>query len=84
MEKTPDKENMTLRQCKEGDRVKILSVSGKGPFKKRLLEMGFVPGTTVFVKKYAPLRDPIEFVLKNYHVSLRRSEAKLILVEKAE
>lgn len=42
--------------------------------------MGFMPGTDVFVKKYAPLRDPIEFVIKGYHVSLRREEAKTITI----
>jgi len=42
--------------------------------------MGFLPGTQVFIKKYAPLRDPIEFVLKGYHVSLRREEAQKIIV----
>jgi ferrous iron transport protein A len=72
---------MTLRQCREGDCVKILSLKGQGVFKRRLMEMGFTPGTVVVVKKYAPLRDPIEFVLKDYHVSLRRSEAELVSVE---
>jgi Fe2+ transport system protein FeoA len=75
---------MTLRQCKEGDSARILSLAGHGRFRRRLMEMGFLPGTTVFVKKYAPLRDPVEFVVKNYHVSLRLSEADLVQVELIE
>ena len=75
---------MTLRQCKEGDRARILSLAGQGPFRRRLMEMGFLPGTMVLVEKYAPLRDPVEFVVKNYHVSLRLSEADLIQVELIE
>ena len=72
--------NITLRDLKEGDRAVIDAVLGVGAFKRRLLEMGFLPGTQVFIKKYAPLRDPIEFVLKGYHVSLRREEAQKIIV----
>ncbi|MCZ7586541.1 MAG: ferrous iron transport protein A [Deltaproteobacteria bacterium] len=71
----------TLRECREGDRVRIVAVGGAGAFKRRLMEMGFLPGTLVAVQKYAPLRDPIEFVVKNYHVSLRRAEAALVTVE---
>ena len=70
----------TLRDLREGDRATIEAICGCGPFKRRLLEMGFMPGTTVLIKKYAPLRDPIEFVVKGYHVSLRREEAQRVLV----
>jgi len=65
---------------REGDRATIKAIRGEGPFKRRLLEMGFMPGTSVLIKKYAPLRDPIELVLKGYHVSLRREEAQQVLV----
>jgi len=44
------------------------------------MEMGFVPGETVFVQRYAPLRDPVEFVVKQYHVSLRRADAAMVEV----
>ncbi len=71
---------MTLRDLGEGDRAVIESVQGEGAFKRRLLEMGFMPGTEVLIKKYAPLRDPIEFVIKGYHVSLRREEAQMVFV----
>ena len=77
---TADSAQLTLRDLKEGDRAQIESILGHGPFRRRLLEMGFMPGTTVLVQKYAPLRDPIEFVLKGYHVSLRRAEAQMVIV----
>lgn len=72
---------VSLRDLREGDRATIKAIRGKGAFKRRLLEMGFMPGTSVLIKKYAPLRDPIEFVLKGYHVSLRRDEAQQVLVD---
>jgi Fur family ferric uptake transcriptional regulator len=70
----------TLRDYREGQRGKILEIRGEGKFKKRLIEMGFVKGAEVFVEKYAPLRDPIEFVVKGYHVGLRRDEAEKIIM----
>jgi len=72
----------SLRDLKEGDRAAIKAIRGEGAFKRRLLEMGFMPGTTVLIKKYAPLRDPIELVIKGYHVSLRREEAQMVLVRR--
>jgi Fe2+ transport system protein FeoA len=48
------------------------------------MEMGFVPGSEIVVEKYAPLKDPIEYVLKGYHVSLRHEEAEKVLVQKKE
>ncbi|MDP8256369.1 MAG: FeoA family protein [Candidatus Alcyoniella australis] len=72
----------TLRDCREGDVATVLRVHGSGAFRRRLIEMGFTPGSVVRVEKYAPLKDPVEFVLKGYHVSLRREEADLVQVEK--
>ena len=74
----------TLRDYKEGQKGRILEVGGEGRFRKRLLEMGFVRGTEVYVEKYAPLLDPIEYVVKGYHVSLRRVEAAKILMSEPE
>jgi Fur family ferric uptake transcriptional regulator len=70
----------TLRDYKEGQRGRIIDVKGEGKFKKRIAEMGFVKGAEVYVEKYAPLRDPIEFVVKGYHVGLRRNEAEKIIM----
>jgi Fe2+ transport system protein FeoA len=71
---------MTLRDIKEGQSARIIRVRGSGPFRRRLMEMGFVPGETVFVQRYAPLRDPVEFIVKEYHVSLRRDDAAFVEV----
>ncbi len=72
---------MDLSELKEGQTATVVRVGGDGPFRRRLLEMGFLRGTDVYVEKYAPLRDPIELILKGYHVSLRMDEAARIQVE---
>ena len=74
----------TLRDYKEGQKGVIVGVKGQGKFKKRILEMGFIRGTELFVEKYAPLRDPIEIIIKGYHLSLRRNEAEFIIMSKPE
>ncbi len=72
---------MNLSELKEGQTASVVRVQGEGPFRRRLLEMGFLRGTEVYVEKYAPLKDPIELILKGYHVSLRVDEAARIQVE---
>lgn len=72
---------MDLSELKEGQTATVVRVGGDGPFRRRLLEMGFLRGTEVYIEKYAPLRDPIELILKGYHVSLRVDEAARIEVE---
>ena len=72
---------MDLSELKEGQTATLVRVGGDGPFHRRLLEMGFLRGTEVYIEKYAPLRDPIELILKGYHVSLRVNEAARIEVE---
>jgi Fe2+ transport system protein FeoA len=71
-----------LSRFKEGERGVIIKVQGSGSFRKRLQEMGFIKGTEVFVEKYAPLRDPVELIVKGYHVSLRVEEAAQVLMER--
>jgi ferrous iron transport protein A len=73
-----------LDELRTGDRAIIERVLGMGRFRHRLMEMGFVPGAEIVVEKYAPLKDPIEYVLKGYHVSLRHEEAEKVLVRKTE
>lgn len=70
-----------LSLCKEGDKVIIQKVNGSGAFKKRLLEMGFMKGVELSIIKYAPLKDPIELLIKGFHISLRVNEAAEIFVE---
>ncbi|MBN2893012.1 MAG: ferrous iron transport protein B [Bacteroidales bacterium] len=69
---------MRLSELKEGERGIITKVIGRGAFRKRLIEMGFVRGKEVRVTKYAPLKDPIEYNIMDYEVSLRKSEANLV------
>lgn len=73
---------MTLDDLKTGEKGRVVRLLAHGPFKKRLLEMGFVAGAEVEVVKYAPLKDPVEYFLKGYHVSLRHEEATQIIVER--
>jgi ferrous iron transport protein B len=69
---------MLLSNLKTGEEGSIISVKGRGAFRRRIMEMGFVRGEQIKVIKNAPLKDPIEYSLMGYHVSLRRSEAELI------
>src|SRR5450759_3885218 len=72
----------TLYDLAEGEAGIILKIKGRGQFRQRLSEMGFVVGKKVLVIKKAPLRDPIEYKIMGYHISLRNSEAQLIEVDK--
>lgn len=66
-----------------GEKACIVKVQGKSsPIKRRILEMGLVPGATVEMERVAPLNDPIELRIGDYHISLRREEAALLLVER--
>ncbi len=71
---------MTLYDLQNGEKGIIIKVKGRGGFRRRIIEMGFVVGKTVQVIKKAPLRDPIEYSVMGYNVSLRHSEARLIEV----
>jgi ferrous iron transport protein B len=73
---------ITLYDLNEGEEGIILKIKGRGQFRQRLSEMGFVVGKKVSVIKKAPLRDPIEYKIMGYHISLRNSEAQLIEVER--
>jgi ferrous iron transport protein A len=64
-----------------GTRAKVLSIGAIGPMKRRLMDMGVVPGEAVRVEKVAPLGDPIEVKIKSYSLSLRKKEAEGVAVE---
>ena len=72
----------TLYDLNEGEEGIILKIKGRGQFRQRLSEMGFVVGKKVEVIKKAPLRDPIEYKIMGYHISLRNSEAQLIEIDR--
>ena len=71
-----------LSDLEVNGKCRVCRIIGAKSIKKRLLEMGFVRGTEIYVKKVAPLGDPMELVLKGYHLSLRRIEAENIFVER--
>lgn len=73
---------MTLRDLKPGESGTVVSIGEKGPMKRRIMDMGITPGTSVKVIKVAPLGDPIEVNIRGYELSLRKDEAQRIIVEK--
>ena len=72
--------HMLLSEAREGQSVVIERIGGQGALRRRLHEMGILKGTEVTIEKYAPLKDPMELVVKGYHVSLRVEEAAQISV----
>ena len=74
------KEN-TLKDIKPGQTVIVIDLLGQGTVRKRLIDMGITPGVKVFIRKIAPLGDPIEINLRGYELSLRKEIAKNILVK---
>jgi Fe2+ transport system protein FeoA len=74
---------MRLSDLRPGDEALVVQVLAQGPVRRRLLEMGFIRGAHLRVEKLAPLGDPMELVIKGYHLSLRREEGDCILVEEA-
>ncbi len=71
----------TLNQLEPGERATIVKVGGEGPVRRRILDMGVVRGADIEVVRVAPLGDPVEFRIKGYNLSLRKSEAQNVQVE---
>lgn len=71
----------TLREVSIGDTVKIVKLHGEGAVKRRIMDMGMTKGTEVYVRKVAPLGDPIEVTVRGYELSLRKADAEMIEVE---
>ena len=71
----------TLREVAGGQTVTVKKLSGAGPVKRRIMDMGITKGVTVFVRKVAPLGDPIEVTVRGYELSLRKADAEMIEVE---
>ena len=72
---------MTLKEAKVGSTVKDSKLSGEGPVKRRIMDMGITKGTEIFVRKVAPLGDPVEITVRGYELSLRKEDAQLIEIE---
>ena len=71
----------TLKQAKIGETVKVEKLHGEGAIKRRIMDMGITKGVEVYVRKVAPLGDPIEVTVRDYELSLRKADAEMIEVE---
>ena len=72
---------MTLKETSVGQTVKVKKLSGEGPVKRRIMDMGITKGVEIYVRKVAPLGDPIEVTVRGYELSLRKADAEMIEVE---
>lgn len=71
----------TLREVAVGQTVTVKKLSGAGPIKRRIMDMGITKGVEVYVRKVAPLGDPVEVTVRGYELSLRKADAEMIVVE---
>ena len=71
----------TLKQAKVGDTVTVVKLHGEGAVKRRIMDMGITKGVSVFIRKVAPLGDPVEINVRGYELSLRKADAEMIEVE---
>ncbi len=70
----------TLRSAKPGDTVKVVKINGEGALKRRIMDMGVTKGVEIYVRKVAPLGDPIEVTVRGYELSVRKADSDLIEV----
>jgi len=75
------KEMKTLRDVKIGETVAVKKLHGEGAIKRRIMDMGITKGAEIYVRKVAPLGDPIELTVRGYELSLRKADAEMIEVE---
>lgn len=71
----------TLREAKIGEMVKVVKLHGEGAIKRRIMDMGITKGTEVYVRKVAPLGDPVEVTVRGYELSLRKADAEMIEIQ---
>lgn len=71
---------MTLKDAKIGSTVKVLRLNGEGAVKRRIMDMGITKGVEIYVRKEAPLGDPLELTVRGYELSLRKEDAEMIEV----
>lgn len=71
----------TLKDIAMGQKVKVLKLTGTGPVKRRIMDMGITKGVDIYVRKVAPLGDPVEIMVRGYELSLRKDDAAMIEVE---
>ena len=71
----------TLKQAKVGDTVTVVKLHGEGAVKRRIMDMGITKGVTVYVRKVAPLGDPVEVNVRGYALSIRKADAEMIEIQ---
>lgn len=71
----------TLKDVKVGSTVTVKKIAGEGPVKRRIMDMGITKGVQVYVRKVAPLGDPVEITVRGYELSIRKADAEIIEVE---
>ena len=71
----------TLKQAKIGETVKVVKLHGEGPVKRRIMDMGITRGVEVYIRKVAPLGDPIEVTVRGYELSIRKADADMIEID---
>lgn len=71
----------TLKETSCGETVQVKKLNGAGPVKRRIMDMGITKGVSIFVRKVAPLGDPVEVTVRGYELSLRKADAEMVEVE---
>ena len=71
----------TLKEVRVGETIKVQKLTGEGPVKCRIMDMGITKGVEIYVRKVAPLGDPVEVTVRGYELSLRKADAEMIIVE---
>ncbi len=71
----------TLKEARVGSTVRVVKLNGEGPVKRRIMDMGITKGVEVYVRKVAPLGDPVEVSVRGYELSLRKADAEMIDVQ---
>jgi len=74
-------ESKTLKNAAVGATVKVKKLTGDGPVKRRIMDMGITKGVEIYVRKVAPLGDPVEVTVRGYELSLRKADAEMIVIE---
>ncbi len=72
---------MTLREVKKGQTVVVQKLNGEGAVKRRIMDMGITKGTEIYVRKVAPLGDPVEVTVRGYELSVRKADAEMVEVK---
>lgn len=71
----------TLKECRPSDTVTVIKVIGTGATRRRIMDMGITKGTEIYIRKVAPLGDPVELSIRGYELSVRKQDAEMIEVE---